>query len=171
MHDREFEWGEAGQRPQRARSPEEHRGISFVCPFIHLSLPGPLRPEICPLRAEIYPLRPEIRPLTPWICLLRPWICPLWPKICPLRPSRALNLPSQIQGLRGQISGLRGQILGLRGPRGMDGWMDEWTKESPLCFTGLCPLPSRCSASHSNLQPCKAGQRVSLTTYCPWATC
>ena len=37
---------------------------------------------------------------------------------------------------------------------------------------GLHPLWGRCPASsHSNLQPCKAGQRVSLTTYCPWATC
>ena len=39
------------------------------------------------------------------------------------------------------------------------------------CSTGLCPLWGRCSASsHSNLQWCKVGQRVSLTTYCPWAT-
>ena len=31
---------------------------------------------------------------------------------------------------------------------------------------GICPLrPEICSL------PCKSGQRVSLTTYCPWATC
>ena len=42
----------------------------------------------------------------------------------------------------------------------------------PLCSTGLRPLWGRCPASsHSASQPFKAGQRVSLTTYCPWATC
>ena len=42
----------------------------------------------------------------------------------------------------------------------------------PLCSAGLCPLRGRCPASpHSNSQSGKAGQRVSLTTYCPWATC
>merc|ERR1712115_141540 len=42
----------------------------------------------------------------------------------------------------------------------------------PLCSTGLRPLWGRCPASpHSNSQSLKAGQRVSLTTYCPWATC
>ena len=30
---------------------------------------------------------------------------------------------------------------------------------------------SLCKNEHSNSQSCKAGQRVSLTTYCPWATC
>ena len=39
------------------------------------------------------------------------------------------------------------------------------------CSTGLRPLRGRCPASsHSNSQSCKAGQQVSLTTYCPWAT-
>ena len=52
-----------------------------------------------------------------------------------------------------------------------DKWTNHRTNESPLCSTGLCPLQGRCPASHSDLQPCKAGQRVSLTTYCPWATC
>ena len=42
----------------------------------------------------------------------------------------------------------------------------------PLCSTGLRPLRGRCPASpHSNSQSCRAGQRVLLTTYCPWATC
>ena len=42
----------------------------------------------------------------------------------------------------------------------------------PLCSTGLRPLRGRCPASpHCNSQSSKAGQRVSLTTYCPWATC
>ena len=41
----------------------------------------------------------------------------------------------------------------------------------PLCSTGLRPLWGRCHASsHSDSQPCKAGQRVLLSTYCPWAT-
>ena len=82
-------------------------------------------------------------------------------------------------GLRGQIQGLRGQISGLRGPGGADGWTDGRTDgrtnartKVPLCSTGLRPLRGRCPASsHSNSQSCKAGQRVSLTTYCPWATC
>ena len=45
-----------GQRPQRGRSPVEHRGTFVrlsVRPSIHPSPPGPLRPEICPIRPEI----------------------------------------------------------------------------------------------------------------------
>ena len=55
-----------------------------------------------------------------------------------------------------------------------NGRTDEWTNgrtKVPLSSTGLCPLWGHCPAFHSNLQPCKAGERVSLTTYCPWATC
>ena len=45
-------------------------------------------------------------------------------------------------------------------------------REVPLCSTGLNPLQGCCPASsHSNSQSSKAGQRLSLTTYCPWATC
>ena len=51
--------------------------------------------------------------------------------------------------------------------RQTDGQMDRRTNKSSLCSTGLCPLWGRCPASHSNSQPCKAGQWVSLTTYCP----
>ena len=41
----------------------------------------------------------------------------------------------------------------------------------PLCSTGLRLLRGHCSASsHSDLQPCNAGQRVLLTTDCPWPT-
>ena len=48
---------------------------------------------------------------------------------------------------------------------------DRQTKV-PLCCTGLRPLWGRCPASsYFNSQSCKAGQRVSLTTNCPWATC
>ena len=46
----------------------------------------------------------------------------------------------------------------------------------PLCSTGLCSLQGCCPASgpassHFNSQSCKVGHRVSLTIYCPWATC
>ena len=42
----------------------------------------------------------------------------------------------------------------------------------PLCSTGLRPLRGRCPAYYHLRSPTyKAGQRVSLTTYCPWATC
>ena len=52
-----------------------------------------------------------------------------------------------------------------------NGRMDGQTNKSPLCSTGLRPLWGRCTASHSDLQPCKAGQWVLLTMYCLWATC
>ena len=43
--------------------------------------------------------------------------------------------------------------------------------EIPLCSTGHCPLWGRCPANHHlHSQTYKAGQWVSLTTYCPWAT-
>jgi len=38
-------------------------------------------------------------------------------------------------------------------------------KKHLKCLFFRCP-----ASSHSNPQSCKAGQRVSLTTYCPWAT-
>ena len=48
--------------------------------------------------------------------------------------------------------------------------MDGRTKV-PLYSTGLRSLRGRCPASsHSDLQPCNAGQRVLLTTDCPWPT-
>ena len=41
-----------------------------------------------------------------------------------------------------------------------------------LTSTELRPHQGHCPASpHSNSQSLKAGQRVSLTIYCPWATC
>merc|ERR1712074_151398 len=41
----------------------------------------------------------------------------------------------------------------------------------PLCSTGHRPLRGRCPATHHLQSPTyEAGQRVSLTTYCPWAT-
>ena len=59
--------------------PEEYRGILFICSFVCLSLPSPLRPKICPLRPEIWLLMPQI-------CPHRPEICPLGPEFGPLRP-------------------------------------------------------------------------------------
>ena len=35
VHDCKFEWGEAGQRPRRGRSPVEHRGDLSVRPSVH----------------------------------------------------------------------------------------------------------------------------------------
>ena len=50
----------------------------------------------------------------------------------------------------------------------------KWTKGAKITYNsrslGLCPLQGHCPASHSDLQSCKAGQRVSLITYCPQAT-
>ena len=89
------------------------------------------------------------------------------------RPGRADFRPARVDfSLRGQISGLRGSWgTDGRTDEQMDGRMDGRTKVL-LCSMGLCPLWGRCPASsHFNLQPCKAGQRVSLTKYCPWATC
>ena len=79
-----------GQRPQRGRSPVEHRRTvvrPFVRPFVRLSPPGPLRPEICPFRPEIYPLRPEI-------CLS--------------------GLESALSGLKSALPGLKSVLLGLK---------------------------------------------------------
>ena len=48
----------------------------------------------------------------------------------------------------------------------MDGMMNE---TPPMFYRTLSPLgPLPCLLS---LRSCKRGQRVSLTTYCPWATC
>ena len=48
--------------------------------------------------------------------------------------------------------------------------MNDRTKV-PLCSTGHRPLQGRCPAYHHLQSPTyKAGQRVSLTLYCPWAT-
>ena len=54
----------------------------------------------------------------------------------------------------------------------MNGQTDGQMNESALCSTELHPLWGRCPASpNSYSQSCKAGQWVSVTTYCPWATC
>ena len=72
------------------------------------------------------------------------------------------------------LSGLTSALLDLNSAQ-RDGRTDGQTNgrmKVPLCSTGLRPLRGRCPASpHSNSQSLKAGQRVSLTTYCPWATC
>ena len=84
---------------------------------------------------------------------IRPEIHHFGPEI-----SLAWNQPSQAHNQSSQ------------GSYQCSGQTDGWTKV-PLCSTGLRPLRGRCPASsHSNSQSCKAGQRVSLTTYCPWTT-
>ena len=45
----------------------------------------------------------------------------------------------------------------------MDGQIDGQTNKSPAVFYRI--------SSHWDIHQCKTGQRVSLTTYCPWATC
>ena len=56
-------------------------------------------------------------------------------------------------------------------PQIMDGWEDGRMNESPNVFYRTVsfsrPLPC---FPHSDTKSNKAGQRVSLTTYCPWAT-
>ena len=76
LHDCEFKWKEAGQRPRRGRSPVEHRG-TFVCPFIC--------PFVCPF------VRPPAWTLRPGTWSFGPEIWPLRPKIWPLRPSSTLD--------------------------------------------------------------------------------
>ena len=79
------------------------------------------------------------------------------------RPERADFRPERV--------GSRSERADFRPERAWVGRMERRTYESPHCSTGLCSLWGRCPASHSNLLPCKAGQRVLLSTYCPWATC
>ena len=129
----------------------------FIIPSIHPSVPpGPLRPEICPLRPEICPLRSEISPL---------------------RPSQAFCLPFQPEraDFRPESLDFRPERTDFRPERAWGRQTDRQTNgrtKVPLCSTGHCSLWGSCPASHhSNSQSGKAGQLVSLTTYCPWATC
>ena len=114
-----------GQRPRRGRSPVEHRG-TFVCPSVHPSPLGSLRPEICPLRPEICSLRLQISPLSPQIWLLRPHISlqnsnllsqasnlPFQILNQPYQPSQAFYLPSKaISGLIAAISSFKAALSG-----------------------------------------------------------
>ena len=121
-----------GQRPQRGRSPVEHRG-TFVRPSVRSSVrsfirsfPPPSGPSglksslsglkfslsghIWPLRPQIWPLRPQIWPPMPQIWPPRPLIWPLRPQIWPLRP-QSRPLRPQIWSLRAQISHLNLNLL------------------------------------------------------------
>ena len=94
------------------------------------------------------------------------------------------GLKSAFQRLKSTLSGLKSERADLRpervnfSPERADfrperAWGGRTNGRTivPLCSTGHRPLRGRCPATlHSNSQSLKAGQRVSLTTYCPWAT-
>ena len=89
-----------------------------------------------------------------------------WPERADFRPERVDSRPEKADFRPERAWGGDGRTNGRT-----NGWTGRQTKV-PLCSTGHCPLRGRCPASpHSNSQSGKAGQRVSLTTYCPWATC
>ena len=74
----------------------------------------------------------------------------------------ALRLKSQPRGSNPSLK------FSLRIP--LLGQTDKQMKV-PLCSTRHRPLWGRCPATHHLQSPTwKAGQRVTLTTYCPWAT-
>ena len=115
------------------------------CSFVSLFVPP--RPEIWPFRLEIYPLKPEICPLKLPIDIPRPYISLLRPQFRFLKAFSQPTIASHPLFQAGRT-------------------------KVPLCSTGLRPLWGRCPASpHSNSQSRKAGQWVSLTTYCSWAAC
>ena len=98
--------------------------------------------DLRPERSNFRAERPDLRPE-------RPDLRPGRPDLRPERPDMSL---------RGLIGG------------GTNGRTDKRTKV-PLCSTGHRPLRGRCPATHHLQSPTFiAGQRVSLTTYCPWAT-
>ena len=81
---------------------------------------------------------------------------------------RLSGLKSCLSGLKSSLSSLKSKFSGSASQPLLEAGKNKF----PLCSTGHRPLRGRCPASpHSNSQSLKAGQRVSLTTYCPWATC
>ena len=82
-------------------------------------------------------------------------------------PSLKVHIPAS--RLKSQPQGSNQTTRNGRTEGRTDGRMDE--RKVPLCSTGHCPLWGRCPATHHLQSPTyKAGQRVSLTAYCPWAT-
>ena len=127
---------------------------------LRLERPG-LRPEILDLRPEKRSLRPEGPGLRPERLDLRPERLDLRPKRLDLRPKRPDLRPEKLD--------LKPEGPGEGGGR-TNKQTDGQTKV-PLCSTGHHPLQSRCPATHHLQSPIyEAGQRVSPTTYCPWAT-
>ena len=132
-----------GQRPRRGRWPMHSTLGNFLLLLLLLLLFWAAVPKgMMSYRTQRNFVHSFIYPFAP-PGPLKPEICPLRPEICFLRP---------------WICPLRPEIC-------------SQTNKSPLCSTGHCPLLGHCPASsHSNSQPWKVGQWVSLTTNCPWGT-
>ena len=134
-------------RPERLDLRPERLDLRLERPDL-----GPVRPDFMPERPDLRPERLDLRPERP-----------------DLRPERP-DWGSERPDLRSQRPDLRPE-----GPDEGGGQTNEQTNgrtKVPLCSTGLCPLWGRCPASPPfNSQSLKAAKRVSLTTYCPWATC
>ena len=112
--------------------------------FIRLS---PNSSGLSGLKSVLSPFKPQVSPLKLPIGIFRPYLSLLRPQF---RLLNAFSQPSKASHSLLQVG----------------------RTKVPVCSTGLRPLWGRCPASpHSNSQSLKAGQRVSLTTYCPWATC
>ena len=134
--------------------------------------------------------------LKPQICALRPPFGSLGLQITHLKPKPALSgFKLVLSGLKPvlflwhqrSLSGLRSIFSGLISA--LSGFKLVWLVSSCLksvyrepsahntpsispCQRPRTPLWGRCPATpDSNSLSCKAGQRVSLTTYCSWATC
>ena len=195
LHDCEMEREEAGQRPQRRGSRVEHRETCssfhpFIRPSVHLSIRlsvrspqalSGLKSALSGLKSTFSGLKSalsslESSPSGPLPCFLSlqftimqsratgiaDHILPFGDLFRPLTPQISPHRP-QSGHLKPQSSPLRLEkiMIGQDGPT-----------KVPLCSTGLCALRGLCPAySYSDSQSCKAGQWVSLTTYCPWATC
>jgi len=153
-------------RPERPGLRPENLDLRSERPNLRLERPD-LRPERLNLRPERQDLRPERQDLRPE----RPDLRPERPDLMPERPDKRPERPN----LRPKRLDLRPERpdLSPERPRGA-GRTDERTNERtkvPLCSTGHRPLRGRCPATHHLQSPTyTAGQRVSLTTYCPWAT-
>ena len=150
-----------GQRPQRGQSPVEHRGLSFVHSFVRSSVPSQalsgLKSALSGLKSAFSGLKSAFSGLESALSGLKLALSGLESERADFRPKKA---------------GFRPERADFRPERAWGGGRkNEQTNKSPMCSTGPCPLQGRCPASHSDLQPWKAGQRVSLTMYCPWATC
>ena len=149
-----------GQRLPRGRCPVEHRR-TFVCLFLCWAA-APKGTMSCRTQGDF---RSFVR------ACVRTCVPPLETQIS------ASRLKSQPQGsnpsLEGSNPNLKSSNPGLEAqiPASiMHGRMNKRTKV-PLCSTGHRPLRGRCPATdHLQTPTYKAGQRVSLTTYCPWAT-
>ena len=131
--------------------PQALSGLKSALSGLKSALSG-LKSALSGLDSEGADFRPERANFRPERADSRPERTDFRPERADFRPERADFRPERAWGGT---------------DRQTDGQMDRRTNKSSLCSTGLCPLWGRCPASHSNSQPCKAGQWVSLTTYCP----